>query len=235
MTLKKPVISVIIAAYNEENYLPSCLACLTQQTYPQKFEVIVVNNNSTDRTISLAKKWGAKIVHEKKQGIGPAKAAGVKMAQGQYLVFLDADIHVPPWWLSKIEKNLSRPKIVATGGPYAYQTKKPFLRLLPHLHYLGLKIFGGIPGGNMAFKKEAFEAVGGFDTEVSFGEDLCLSMKIKKQGKIFVDPKLKVVESGRRYDQQGVFKTILEYIPSTLGVIFKNKRLLEKGDLKPFR
>ena len=78
MTNIKPTISVVIAAYNEQKRLPACLKSLEQQDFPGKFEAIVVDNNSTDKTAQIAKNWGAKVVTEKIQGIAPAKTRGAK-------------------------------------------------------------------------------------------------------------------------------------------------------------
>ncbi len=233
--MSQPVVSVVIAAFNEENYLPHCLASLRAQANAPPFEVIVVDNNSTDRTTRVAKHWGARIGKEKKQGIGPAKAKGARLARGKIITFLDADMTVLPHWLERIEANLSQAGVVATGGPYLFRTKKKTLKIISCLHLISLIFFRGLPGGNFSVRKDVFQKVGGFDPETTFGEDIDLSLKVKKEGKVKVDWQLRVTESGRRYEQQGVMKTLLEYLPSLLGVLLKNPRLIEKGRLKTFR
>jgi len=86
--------SVVIPAYNEEEYLPSTLRSLDKvlRKIPQfRGEVIVVNNGSTDRTAQIAEQYGAKVVEETNRGIGRARNRGAAMAKGETLIFLDAD------------------------------------------------------------------------------------------------------------------------------------------------
>jgi len=88
-----PIISVIIPAANEEKTLPFCLASLKKQTF-SNFEVIVIDNNSTDKTAAVAQKFGAKVVSEKKQGIIYARERGFQEAKGEIIARTDADTHL---------------------------------------------------------------------------------------------------------------------------------------------
>ena len=94
-------ISVIVPAYNEEKYIAQCLKSLTDQTF-KDYELIVVNNNSTDDTEKAAKKCVNKIFLEKKKGYIHAVNRGVKEAKGKIITFCDADSMYPRDWLEKI-------------------------------------------------------------------------------------------------------------------------------------
>ncbi len=90
--MTEPVISVIVTTRNEERNIENCLKSIKSQTFPQeKIEIIVVDNNSTDRTVKIAKRYTDKIYN-----IGPERSAqlnfGVKLAKGTYILFPDADM-----------------------------------------------------------------------------------------------------------------------------------------------
>ena len=97
------VYSVIIPAYNEEDYLPSTLSSLhsAMDSIPHKGEIIVVDNNSTDNTRHVAEKYGARVVFEPFRQIAKARNSGAKAAKSNFLVFLDADTMLPPQLLQK--------------------------------------------------------------------------------------------------------------------------------------
>lgn len=230
-------ISIIIAAYNEEKYLPHCLESIKKQNFMGITEVIVVDNNSTDKTAQIAQKWGAKVVPEKTQGIAPAKARGAKEAKGEIIAFIDADITCRPDWLSQIWKNFEKnPKLVALGGPYILENLSPWKQKISKIIHLSLlKILKMVPGGCMAFKKTAFEKVGGFSHEISFGEDIDISLKIVNAGKVSAKEKLAVFESGRR-SRQGFMSFWVDYLRYVLpAVLFNQKFRLKKARLKPIR
>jgi glycosyltransferase involved in cell wall biosynthesis len=93
-----PLISVIIPAFNEEKFLGNCLFSLKNQDF-NDFEIIVVDNNSRDKTSKIAKKFGVKLVSEKNQGAALARNRGAKEAKGEILAFTDADTILPKNWL----------------------------------------------------------------------------------------------------------------------------------------
>lgn len=112
-------ISVVIPAYNEEKYIEQCLTHITNQE-ESPFEIIVVDNNSTDRTAELAKRFNVKVVPEPKQGMIPARNAGFDAAQGDIIARTDADVIVPQDWTKKIRLNFEQHKIDALTGPLEY-------------------------------------------------------------------------------------------------------------------
>lgn len=129
-------ISVVIPVYNEASYLPACLESLRKQTLPPD-EIIIVDNNSTDRTARIAKDFGAKVINEPKQGIVFARNTGFDAARGDIIARGDADSIFPTDWLAEINRTLSGNRYAAiTGGTTAYDLPWP-LNHVPTLFYYG--------------------------------------------------------------------------------------------------
>jgi len=110
--------SIVIPAYNEERLLAECLRSLAELDYPRnKFEIILVNNNSTDRTREIAQSFiGVKTVDEPKQGYVHALSKGCREAKGEILVFTDADTMVQPDWLQQYEQAYLDSEVVCACG-----------------------------------------------------------------------------------------------------------------------
>jgi glycosyltransferase involved in cell wall biosynthesis len=215
-------VSVIIPAFNEEKFLGNCLLSLKEQDF-KDFEIIVVDNNSTDKTGEIAKKFGVILVSEKKQGVAFARNKGAKIAKGEILAFTDADTILPKNWLSRIKEEFEKDKeLIAFGGscefysgPISARLASKFL-LKPFL--ILDKFFSGgfnLMGCNMAIKREAFLKVGGFNEKLKLNEDVEISYRLRKMGKVKFDPNFKVKTSGRRF-RHGLIFGIINYAPATI-------------------
>lgn len=219
-------ISVIIPAWNEEEYIGAAIGALRAQDYPRnEFEIIVVDNNSKDDTSEAARKAGAdKVVTEHEQGTNMARNRGIREAEGEILAFLDADCFPAPDWLSHLEKNLSNPKIKGTSGPYDFGftgVKKELdifytrfiFRLIPQiLEFIFRKKAAVMLGGNFAIKREVIEKIGEFPRYRFFGDDTAIATTIeRKVGKVWYDKTLLVKSSPRRLDRHGFFTTAVRY------------------------
>lgn len=228
-------ISVVIPAYNEEKYITKTLESLNNQTH-KAWEIIVVDNNSTDKTANASKNMRAKIIQENKKGIGYARRAGFNSASGDIIATTDADTILPKNWLLKINETFNENKdIVAIGGPYMFDTKKKkiLIKIISKIWIWGdsfLNSGNNIPGVNMAVKKHAYEAVGGFRNNKYF-EDLDLSLRLKKYGKILFLKDLLVTTSFRRYENQGFFRTAITYMKNYLKYL-KNKSEIKMKDIR---
>lgn len=224
-----PLISVVIPAYNEEQYLTRSLQSVINQEF-QNFELIVVNNNSTDKTAEIAEGFGAKVIFESQRGVGFARQTGFLEAKAEIIVTTDSDTIVPPNWLLRIINKFEKDKIlVAFGGLYTLYsgplTAKLTIFYLAHPAWVLDKIFSrgwGLTGVNFAVKKEAFLKVGGFKTELSMGEDAEISRRLKKVGNVVLDPHFRVQTSGRRY-RNGLILGVMTYIPNGIMRIMFNK------------
>jgi len=234
--MSKPDISLIIPAFNEEKNLPRLFKTIKNQDFKGNFEIIVVDNNSTDKTAQIAKRLGARVVKEKIQGIGPAKNRGCLEARGKILAICDADNLLPPHWLSTIWKSFSQSKEIVgvSGSVFISEIPKPISYILWFLYLAFLKLIKRLEGCNMAFRKDAFLKVGGFTKGVKFGENIDISEKLKKVGKIVISSKLFVYFSPRRYQKQGWIKGTLPYLKYEIKFLLtKNTKVLKKTYLPP--
>lgn len=195
----KVAISVIIPAYNEELLLPRALRALKRQDYKKPFEIIVIDNASTDQTALIAQKNGVRIIQESKKGYANALNRGFREAQGEIVCVTDADSITPRNWVSAIAQSFRlNPKAVAWGGnielcdcrEYLKKASRIVCRFNYHL----------ISGPSMAIKKEAFFKASKGKLMVNLGAEIYLVKRLKKMGKVIFDPNTVVKASGRRLE-----------------------------------
>lgn len=197
-------ISVVIPAYNEEEYLPKTLASI-RSLERKPDEVIVVNASSIDKTGEVAKQYGARVLTEEKRTIGYSRQMGLKAAKGDVVVFTDADAVVPRDWLTKIEAMLTRPGVVGVfggfrvpDGPWWYRLYINTLQPLLNVIYWKLFRIPMASGQNMAFYKKVALSVGGFPEEYKIAEDIEIARRMMTAGKIIFRQDFYVQASGRR-------------------------------------
>jgi glycosyltransferase involved in cell wall biosynthesis len=201
MSTSRPPLSVIIPAYNAAHYLTQCLERLSQSTVP--YECIVVDDCSTDNTVEVALRFGAKVLHtEKRSGPSHARNLGAKAAEADLLFFIDADVCVYPSTLQRILDNFQEdPGIDALIGSYDDSPEsKDFLsqyRNLMHCytHQHGKREASTFWSGCGAIRKQVFLEHSGFEESYDRPavEDIELGYRLKHSGKrIVLDPGLQV-------------------------------------------
>lgn len=201
-------ISVVIPAYNEEEYIGKCLKSLFAQSEKAE-EIIVVDNNSTDKTVSIAKSFGVKVIREKQQGLTPARNKGFNQANGDIIGRIDADTRVPKDWIKKIKKRFIQEKdLVALSGPTIFEDKKfnKFLAFPEKIFIASFKKAIGsdlLYGPNIALRKSAWEKVKNItclnDKIVHEDLDLAIHLSQLRIGKVVFDKTHKVGASERRW------------------------------------
>lgn len=212
-------ISVVVCTYNRADLLPDCLRSLAEQTLdPHRFEVIVVDNNSTDNTKQvvadfLHKYSHFRLVEESRQGLSHARNCGWKEARGEYVAYVDDDARAVPDWIERIVHNFAEivPKPIAVGGeihpfydvpPPAWFTDDFELRTWGNMSGFlrPPKLMIGFSGSNMAFQRRVLEAYEGFSSsfgmkgaEFGIGEETDLFFKIHlKEPYFWYDPAIRV-------------------------------------------
>jgi glycosyltransferase involved in cell wall biosynthesis len=217
-----PMISVVIPCYNEEKLITKCLDALVSQQTSQQFEVILVNNNSTDRTIDIAKTYKNKldltIVLEKQKGRGAARKKGFQEAKGDIILSTDADSVVPPAWIDQLTNVLKKSDAVAVTGTCRITGCERLNTLIfnfsfPLFMRIYKLVFGHywLSGFNFGIYKKAYEKAGGFNPRLNFQEDMDLSFKVSRIGGIKLISHTPVLFSGRRF-QKGLLKGGLPYM-----------------------
>jgi glycosyltransferase involved in cell wall biosynthesis len=219
-------ISIVIAAYNEE----ACLAQTIRSALAQEcsdFEVIVVNNASTDRTEEIARGFPhVAVVCEPRQGLPRAREAGRLAASGDIIANLDADCLPGRDWLSKGSAYFNDARVVAASGPYDYYDGGLFFRCVSRctqmsVYWLvskiiqlpGIRAGAVMIGGNNLIRAEALKKAGGYNTALTFyGEDTDTAKRLSKHGKVVFSRRLVMKTSARRFKAEGVIKLELKYL-----------------------
>ena len=124
-------VSVIVPAYNAASTLEACLTSLVNQTYPHDlYEVVVVDDGSTDQTASLAEHAGARVIHQRNQGPAVARNRGVEAATGDFILFTDADCVPAPDWIERMMDAFLDPNVVGAKGVYRTGQKQLMSRFV---------------------------------------------------------------------------------------------------------
>ena len=207
-----PLISVVIPAYNEEAFLGATIENVHEaireyhQKHPDRVEIIVVNNNSTDRTEEVARAHGASVVFEGKNQIAASRNAGGRAAQGKIIAFLDADDHISSNLLILVHEMMMSGKYIGGGVGKIYRDNAhPLALALESYNNLARRIVG-ISTGLIYTTRETFSSLGGFDEEYYAAEEgyFVWSMKKlgKKEGKKFGNIREgHVIKSGRKFKE----------------------------------
>ena len=181
-------LSIIIPAFNEERLIAQCLKSISTSLAHHNnagltTEVIVVDNNSTDRTAHLAKEAGARVVFEPINQIGRARNAGAAIATGDWLLFLDADSLLSPGLLAHILALIEAEKHVGCGSTLAMEGLPWWANGIFHL-WRGMSVlFGWAAGALIVCRHDAFREVGGFPQDLYALEEIQLSKRLKAWGR----------------------------------------------------
>ena len=215
-----PLISVIIPAYNEENYLDDCLSSLLAQKKCSKFEVIVVNNGSTDSTEDIVNKYNKVIlVQAPKRGVAFARQAAFLRAKGSIIVSTDADCTYANDWLSKIEAQFKNSNISGLAGNYHFINAPLWAKVFPFmgavfvwLVYLLTKKTIYASAANLSFRKKYVHSYSTLETQGS--DERGIVKQLAMHGRVKVILNNPVYTSARRVRKgffHGVFVTIGYY------------------------
>lgn len=183
--------SVVVPAYNAQDTLGECLEAILSQTVPRdRYELIVVDDGSTDRTEEVARQYGVKVLKQHHQGPAMARNLGLREAKGAVILFTDADCAPAPDWLEKMLTPFSEDRIVGVKGAYMthqrgviarfaqieYETKYDRMRKQRYIDF--------IDACSAAYTTEIIRSCGGFDPAfpTSANEDIDLSFRLAKRG-----------------------------------------------------
>ena len=229
-------VSIVIPAYNEEDSIANTLMAVCAQDYSD-FEVIVVDNASSDKTSEIAKKFPVKVVREDRKGLLFARECGRKASSGDIIANVDADCLPNEKWLSKNVPYFSDSKVVAVSGPYDYFDGSKFFRFTSLFLQKTLYVFmnnvlnstrkgGVLIGGNNMIRANILEKAGGFENSSEFyGEDTKTAKSVSKFGKIVFHPNCVMKTSARRFKKEGFLAVSMKYFYHFFKHTVKTKKI----------
>lgn len=185
------MVSVIVPVYNGEGIIETCLRALADQSWPKSdYEVIVVNDGSTDNTPEILEKLDVTVVTQERQGPAAARNAGIATAKGDVVLLTDADCAPDPAWIENMVRPLSDPEIVGTRGIYRTRQRElvaRFAQIEYEEKYEKLKkdkYIDFIDTSSAGYRKDVIFGAGGFSTAFTeaSNEDPDLSYRLAKKG-----------------------------------------------------
>lgn len=217
LTAAGPRFSVVIPAYNEAGYLEATLESLRRQDFAGSYEVIVVDNNSSDDTAVVAERLGATVLREPRPGVCWARQRGTLVARGEIVVSTDADTVHPRDWLTRLDARFrSHPDAIAVAGPCRYQDPLWWAALFPWLWFTAIAVVARLTGRlvyltatNVAFPRDRFP---GYNTNLTQGGDeFDFLRRLQSRGRIVWDAGNPVLTSSRRMDQGLLHTLVVSY------------------------
>ena len=208
-----PELSVVVCTYNRARLLAGVLEALRGQTLdPLRYEIVVIDNNSTDDTRRVVETFPhVRYAFEATQGIAHARNRGWREARGRYVGYVDDDCRPPAQWLATATRLIERVAPNVVGGPYLPLYDAPVPRWLKDSHvsfvpghdagFLKPEQYTALIGGNVFVRREVFEAVEGFDprlghvgTTIAYGEETAFFRNVSDRfpGSLYYDPALYV-------------------------------------------
>lgn len=182
----KPDYSIVVPAYNEESLLPETLRRLREAMaeVPFRGEIVVSDNNSTDRTALVARAAGARVVFEPVNQISRARNAGARVAAADCFIFVDADTHVPSGLLREALERLASGTVCGGGSTLVMDRTRSSLEARAIERWNAFSRRLRLAAGSFVFvRRDAFEAVGGFSEKVYASEEIWFSRAVTRWGR----------------------------------------------------
>ena len=205
----KPQASIVIPAYNEEDSIVGTLYTLANQKTDVNYEIVVVNNNSKDKTGELAEKCGARVLFEERQGISFTRQTGLNEAKGKVMLNADGDSFYPSGWVDSLVNQLKDNTVTCVYTSYSFIPSPPHTRFQLFIHEIISRVlfyirrrkkeFLNVMGFSFAFRRQEGIDVGGFNVTRQKWQDGWMAMLLMEKGRIkFVSNKNACVWTGDR-------------------------------------
>lgn len=203
------VFSIVIPCFNEAEHIERCLSSITSQNFPRdQFEIIVVDNGSTDRSSEISRASADKVIERPGVKVGAVRNIGASEAKGENLVFIDADCTLDKDWLKRAFGLLTSQRMSVFGGGCSLPPGAKWIEKFWLLEGVdGNTLPKDLIGCSIAIPRDVFISVGGFDESMSSGEDSELSNRLKTGGyEVTLTRDLNVVHWGNAKSQLFFFQ-----------------------------
>jgi glycosyltransferase involved in cell wall biosynthesis len=196
-----PFVSVVIPVKNDRDRLDCCLCSLAEQEYVcSRYEIIVVDNGSTDGSDEVARRHGVTLLIHPDLRVGALRNRGIAQSRGQILAFVDSDHETPPDWLTRgVQRLLADSGVCVVGAHYAAPLQGTWVQNTWEKHRLRVRDCREtrwLGAGNMFLRREDFDRVGGFREDLVAAEDVDLCVRLAQHGKIINDPEIYNIHHG---------------------------------------
>ena len=227
------MISLVIPAYNEARLLPRLLDSVdaSKLRYGKGVQVIVADNSSTDATATMALRRGCDVTRVEKRCIAAARNGGARLATGDSVCFIDADSSIHPDTFRAIDEALAQPDVVG-GATGVYPERWSIGIAFTWAAMMPLVWATGMDTGVVYCRRADFEAVGGYDEEREFAEDVAFMWALKRHGakrgqKLARLPHVKAMASMRKFDRHGDWHYFTTVLPQGVPSVFRRSRRTE--------
>jgi glycosyltransferase involved in cell wall biosynthesis len=237
--------SIAVCTFNRSDFLEICLESILNNKKSDQFEILVIDNNSTDSTYSVVKKFqdnaqNVKYFFEEKTGLSYARNKAIENANSEFIAFLDDDCFITDTYLDRLQWLIENLDFDCLGGMYLpwYYVQKPkwisddFGKMKSLYSDLSKVEEDYVAGGNMLFKKSVFIKVGLFPVEfgmygnlTGYGEEDYVQEKIRKAGgSIYFDPELIVYHTVQKYKLSLTWQLLSVYINAQSNYLINNRK-----------
>ena len=242
-------LAIVIPAYNEQKLIGDCLSAVVKEVARSGVdaEIVVVDNNSKDRTGEIARSFeGVRVVLETEKGLVHARHAGFEATTAPLVANIDGDTIMPEGWITKVMDAFNADvRLVALSGPYYYYDLSAWQRFMVSVFYVAAYVLylvarfvvrrgSMVQGGNFVIRRDAWIDVGGFDRSIAFyGEDTDVAVRLSRVGKVRWTFGLPMWTSGRRLAEEGIVRTGLDYTVNFFWVTFRGRpKTTEYSDIR---
>ena len=207
--------SIVMPAYNEEAFIGASLRSVLLQDFAGPYEIVVVDNNSSDETARVAMAHGAVVLREERQGVCWARQRGTEMAAGEIIVSADADTVCETDWLSRIDEEFRKDSdCVAVAGPFRFADApwwgQAWTSFLFGFVFLVSRLTRRVPyvaAANLAFRKKDWPGYNTYATQG--GDELDLLRRLQPRGRVAFIPDNPILTSSRRLARGFMYNAIV--------------------------
>ena len=239
-------LAIVVPAFNEEGYLAETLESIQNAAAQLRgrvnidVDIVVVDNNSWDETAAIALEKGVRVIHEPIQGIGRARNAGARQAEGDVLVFIDADTIAPRNLLDAVYMAMRDPTCIGGAVDVDYRPQRLIIRLYLKAWRLLARLTGMAQGATQFCRRGAFERIGGYDETAWIGEDVDFFWSLKKfakanKGKVQLIRSPRVQSSCRRFDKWPTWRILIWTNPIFIALFRRWKKVWGGWYSRPVR